>query len=99
MSDYVEISAKAAHDVASRVNNNIIEELKGAIMDKIQDARIKGEFDIQIRLEGNLYDMLNKKRIRAEIDGYLNGLGYAVYEDEDYKTTILTISWADVDED
>ena len=99
MSDYVEISAKAAHDVALKVNEAIVNELKSSIMNKIADARLSGDYDIQIRFEGKPYENLNRYVVYGKIMAYLNGLGYDVYEGEDHKTTVMTISWADVDED
>lgn len=99
MSDYVEISAKAARDVALRVNKGIVDELKCAIMNKIADARLNGNYRIQIRFEGKPFENLNKEHICSEIECYLIGLGYELAGNEDYKTTVMTISWADVDED
>lgn len=95
----MEISAKAAHDVALSVNEAIVNVLKSSIMKEIADARLNGDYRIQIRFEGKPYENLNKEHICSEIEDYLIGLGYELAGNEDYKTTVMTISWANVDED
>lgn len=95
----MEISAKAAHDVSLRVNEETVTEIKCAIMNEIQDARLKGDYDICVRCEGKPYEKLNKEHIWDEISGWLLGLGFELYTTEDYKTTILQVSWANVGQD
>lgn len=99
MSDYVEISAKAAHDVALSVNEAIVNVLKSSIMNEIADARLNGDYRIQIRFEGKPFENLNKEHICSEIEDYLIGLGYELAGNEDNKAKVMTISWANVDED
>ena len=95
----MEISAKAAHDVALSVNEAIVNELKSSIMKEIADARLNGDYDICVRCEGVPYEKLNKEHIWDEIWGWLLGLGYELHTTEDYKTTILQVSWANVEQD
>jgi len=93
MSEFIEITAKDAHDVALMVNEEKVTELKCAIMNKIHDARLKGDYDICVRCEGNPYENLNKEHIWDEICGWLLDLGYEVNTTEDYKTTVMKVSW------
>lgn len=95
----MEISAKAAHDVSLRVNEETVTEIKHAIMNEIQDARLNGDYDICVRCDGKPYENLNKEHIWNEISGWLLGLGFELYTTEDYKTTILQVSWANVEQD
>lgn len=89
----MEISAKAAHDVSLRVNEETVTELKCAIMNEIQEARLDGDYDIYVRCEGKPYENLNKEHIWDEIAGWLLDLGYEVSTAEDYKTTVMKVSW------
>jgi len=93
MEDYIEISAKDAHEVALRVNDEIIPSLKSSIMNKINDAMHKGNFRVNVRCEGNPYEVLNKEHIWDEICGWLLGLGYEVNTYDEYKTTVMSVSW------
>ena len=99
MKDYMEISAKAAHEVSLRVNEETVTEIKCAIMNEIQDARLNGDYDIWVRYEGKPYENLNKEHICDEISGWLLGLGFELHTTEDYKTTILQVSWANVEQE
>ena len=89
----MEISAKAAHEVSLRVNEETVTELKCAIMNKINDAMHKGNYRVNVRCEGKPYEDLNKEHIWDEICGWLLDLGYEVNTCDDFKTTVMRVSW------
>ena len=99
MNNYKEITAKEARETALQVNEKIIDDLKCAIMSKIQTARCNGEFYIQIKCEGKPFECLNRMYIGDSIVEWLEGLGYEIEDKEDYKTDIMVINFGNTEED